>query len=83
MKRVFIEKQNLEDAYVLPIVCTFPFKVDTWPKYILTFGWIYYGFCNMVVMKVISSIVQFTLLFYVIAVIKNIKIKASKFGCLG
>lgn len=65
--RVFVQEMSLENHFILPIVCSFPFKVNSWPRYSACFVWTYGCFITLVIAKLIVAPVMFTLCFYVIA----------------
>lgn len=78
--RVFIRKENLTDAYIYPIAFKVPYEVNTWSRYLLTYIWMDFGFSVFILMKMISSLVQFILCFYAIAAIRNVQLETKEFN---
>lgn len=78
--RVFIQKLSLEESYLLPVVCTLPFELISWPKYAFAFIWTYSCYFSLVVSKIIISPIQFTLCFHTIGVMRNLRMIVNEFN---
>lgn len=76
--RVFVQEMSLENHYILPIVCSFPFKVNSWPRYSACFVCTYGCFITLVIAKLIVAPVMFTLCFYMIADTQYLQSSSSR-----
>lgn len=70
VQSVVREGLPLEENYFLPMVCTMPFKVKSWPRYAVAFTWIFVAFSTMIYTKVVTSVIQFIFCFYAVADMK-------------
>lgn len=73
IQTVYTVRGNYSDEnYLLPILCTLPFKMNSWKKYTIGFLWTYSSFTAMIICKLIVSPIMYTLSFYIIAVIRHL-----------
>lgn len=80
MYRVLIQKKNLEDNYLIPIVCILPFRVNTWTRYAFGFLWTLIDYAVVVVTKISASGVILSLCFYTIAVHQHLQAITNDFN---
>lgn len=80
MHRVLIQKKNLEDSFLLPIVCILPFRVNTWNRYAFGFLWTLSDYAVVVITKISASGVILSLCFYTIAVLQNLQTITNDFN---
>lgn len=76
--RVFIQNKSLEENFVLPQVSLMPFKVNNWLRYAYAFLWVYFAFLALVIMKIFTTIVLYTLCFYTIAVTQHMQFEVKR-----
>lgn len=63
----------LEESRILPIICTMPFTVDTWPKYLLAYGWMNMTYGTLILLKLAIVAIQTALGFYSMAAMQNLR----------
>lgn len=78
--KTFIENGNLEENYVLPIVCSLPFTVNTWPKFTLAFLWTMSSICCIAATKVFTTSVFFSMCFHIIALLQHLQMMVADFN---
>lgn len=71
--RVYVMKKDLHDNYLIPIVCSLPFEVTNWTRYSIAFVWTFTSLYTLVISKMITTTVQFTLCFYAVAIMVNLQ----------
>lgn len=78
--KTLIENGDLEENYVLPIVCSLPFTVNTWPKFTLAFLWTMSSICCIAATKVFATSVYFSMCFHIIALMDHLQLMVSDFN---
>lgn len=71
--KVYVNNMILEEIYYLPFVISFPFRVNTWPRYMVAFTWTFCSYALWITTKIINALIQFSIGFYYIAALKNLQ----------
>lgn len=78
VQKVLVNGNDMEESYLLFVLCSMPFKVDTWPRFAVASIWTDVTYTTLILSGVIQAIIQMSLCFYFIAVIRNLQNMAKK-----
>lgn len=75
---VTVNGMDLEESYLLSVICTMPFDVSTWKRFAVASAWANFNYVTVIATKVVQAIIQMTFCFYSIAVIRNLQTMATE-----